>query len=212
MTVAFPTSRAQVVLQGISWETYQALSQDLESEPGKRLTYDRGRLEIMVPLPPHEAYKKRLGRLVEVTTEETDTEIRSLGSTTWSREDLQRGLEPDECYYIRNEQAVRGKDVIDLTVDPPPDLAIEVDHTHSSIDRLEIYQALGIPEVWRFDGDRLTIFCLVDGTYVSRETSVALPLLQRTDIVRFLQLSRTTGETSWIREFRRWVRSRLEED
>ena len=169
MTAALTTSHHQVVLQTVSWPTYQALIHDLESEPGKRLTYDQGTLEIMVPLPPHEAYKRLLGRLVEVTTEETATEIRSLGSTTWSRADLQKGLEADECYYIQNEQAIRGKDRIDLTVDPPPDLAIEVDNTSSSINRMAIYAALGVPEVWRFDGETLTICRLINGQYVAQE-------------------------------------------
>lgn len=200
----------QVILRGVSWTTYQALIRDLELEPGKRLTYDQETLEIMVPLPPHESYKRLMGRLVEVTTEETETEIRSLGSTTWSREDLQKGLEADECYYIQNEQAVRGKAEIDLTTDPPPDLAIEVDFTSSSMNRLEIYAAIGVPEVWRFDGETLTIYCLVEGEYRSQEASEVLPLLQQGDILRFLQASQAMGETTWIREFRKWVRESIE--
>lgn len=163
----------------------------------------------MVPLPPHERYKSLMGRIIEVTTEETATEIASLGSTTWSRADLQKGLEADECFYIQNEQAIRGKHDIDLTIDPPPDLAIEMDHTSSSMNRLEIYRALGIPEVWRFDGEILTIYCLVEGEYRTQETSEALPLLQQADILRWLQLSQTMGETTWVREFRRWVRARI---
>jgi Uma2 family endonuclease len=198
-----------MILRGVSWSTYQGLIRDLESEPGKRLTYDRGTLEIMVPLPPHEDYKKRIGRMVETTTEELEIEVRSLGSTTWSREDLQKGLEPDQCYYIQNEQAVRGKDDIDLTQDPPPDLAIEVDNTSSSIDPMAIYAALGVPEVWRFDGESLTIYRLVGGEYASQEQSEVLPLLQRGDILRFLHSSQTMGETSWVREFRKWVRERV---
>lgn len=210
MTAILTQPRDRVVLRGVSWTTYRALSQDLESEPGKRLTYDQGMLEIMVPLPPHEAYKKLMGRLVEVITEETETEIRSLGSTTWRRDDLRKGLEADECYYIQHEQAVRGKAEIDLTIDPPPDLAIEVDNTNSSMNRMEIYAALGVPEVWRYDGATLTIECLVEGKYVAQEASVVLPLMQRGDILRFLQASQTMGETSWVREFRRWVRGQIE--
>ncbi|WP_448561388.1 Uma2 family endonuclease [Trichothermofontia sp.] len=198
-----------MVLRGLSWATYQALIRDLESEPGKRLTYDRGTLEIMVPLPPHEAYKSLMGRLVEVTTEETNVEIRSLGSTTWSREDLLKGLESDECYYIEHEAAVRGKDWIDLTIDPPPDLAIEVDNTHSSLNRLAIYAALGIPEVWRFDGETLTLYRLQDGDYQAQTASTALPPLHRDDILRFLQMSQTMGETSWVKAFRQWLRAKL---
>lgn len=211
MTAAITAPSNRMILRGVSWSTYQGLIRDLESEPGKRLTYDQGTLEIMVPLPPHERYKSRLSRMVEVTTEETETEIASLSSTTWSREDLQKGLEPDSCYYIQNEQAVRGKDDIDLTQDPPPDLAIEVDNTSSSINRMGIYAALGVPEVWRFDGESLTIFRLVGGEYAPQEQSEVLPLLQRGDILRFLQASQTMGETSWVREFRKWVREKIGE-
>lgn len=211
MTALIISPRNQVILQGVSWATYQALIGDLESEPGKRLTYDHETLEIMVPLPPHEGYKKLVGRLVEVTTEETETEIRSLGSSTWSREDLAQGLEADECYYIQNELAVRGKAEIDLTTDPPPDLTIEIDIASSSINRLGIYAALGVPEVWRYDGETLTIYRLIAGVYSSQDTSTVLPLLQRSTILQFLQEHPTKGETTLIREFRRWVRAKLDE-
>ncbi|MBD2111271.1 MULTISPECIES: Uma2 family endonuclease [Cyanophyceae] len=206
MTAVLVPPQRQVVLQGVSWATYQSLSRDLEAAPSKRLTYDQGALEIMVPLPPYESYKKLMGRMVEVTTEETETEIRSLGSTTWSREDLSKGLEPDQCYYIQHEQAVRGKDEIDLTVDPPPDLAIEIDHTSSFLDRIAIYAALGVPEVWRFDGATLTIFALINGRYCSQAASTVLPLLRQDTLLRFLQTSQTMGETSWVKAFRQWIR------
>lgn len=209
MTAILTAPHSQVVLRGVSWATYEALIHDLESEPGKRLTYDQGILEIMVPLAPHEGYKKLMGRLVEVATEEAGVEIRSLGSTTWRRENLHKGLEADECYYIQNEQAVRGKSNIDLMTDPPPDLAIEVDNTSSSMNRLDIYAALGVPEVWRYDGETLTIYRLVEGNYNPQEISDVLPLLKRSDILRFLQVSQTMGETSWIREFRQWVRRQI---
>jgi Uma2 family endonuclease len=209
MTALLTSPQPQVVLHGVSWPTYQGLIRDLEAAPGNRLTYDQGTLEIMVPLPPHEAYKKLMGRLVEVTTEETDTEIRSLGSTTWNREDLQKGLEADQCYYIQHEQAVRGKDEIDLTIDPPPDLAIEVDNTSSSLNRMAIYAALGVPELWRFDGETLTIYALTNGEYRPQETSNVLPMLRRDDLLRFLQTSQTMGETSWVKAFRIWLRERL---
>ncbi|NEQ45744.1 MAG: Uma2 family endonuclease [Leptolyngbya sp. SIOISBB] len=209
MTATLVTPSNLMVLHGVHWATYQALIHDLEAEPNKRLTYSQGTLEIMVPLPPHERYKSLMGRLVEVTTEETVTEIASLGSTTWSREDLQKGLEADECFYIQNEQAVRNKDVIDLTVDPPPDLAIEVDNTQSSLNRLEIYAAIEVPEVWRFDGKLMTIYRLIEGQYQPQEVSAALPLLKRADILQFLQKSQTMGETTWVREFRQWVRRQI---
>jgi len=207
LTKILPTN--VTVLQGIHWDTYQNLVRDLESQPGKRLTYDNGILEIMMPLPPHETFKKLLGRFVEVMTEELGIEIRSLGSTTWTRKDLLKGLEPDECYYIQNELAVRGKDEINLTIDPPPDLAIEVDITSSSINRMNIYAALGVPEVWRFDGGILTICSLVNDSYQTNEVSLVLPMFNAAALMEFLELSLTMGETSLIRHLRQWVRGQI---
>lgn len=209
MTTAIASPPNITILQGIHWNTYQNLVRDLESQPGTRLTYDRGTLEIMKPLPPHETFKKLLGRFIEVTTEELEIEIRSLGSTTWSREDLQRGLEPDECYYIQNEFVVRGKDEIDLTIEPPPDLAIEVDSTSSSMNRMGIYAALGVPEVWRFDREILTILSLVEGEYQLCQVSLALPMFNDAVLMRFFELSQTMGETSLIRHVRQWVREQF---
>jgi Uma2 family endonuclease len=210
MATAVPITTQHILLEGVGWETYQSLLKDLEDNAGKRLTYDQGMLEIMVPLPPHEGYKKLIGRFVEAATEEAATEIRSLGSTTWSREDLAKGLEADECYYIQNEPLVRGKQEIDLAKDPPPDLAIEINHTSSSIDRLAIYAALKVPEVWRYDGTRFTILTLAGNQYVSQESSRVLPMIQQVDLAKFIAMSQTMGETSLVRAFRQWFRTKLE--
>jgi Uma2 family endonuclease len=149
MTAALIQSPDRVVLQNISWQTYRSLVGDFEQEPAIRLTYDFGTLEIRMPLDPHETFKKLLGRLIEAATEELGLEIRSLGSRTCAREDLAKGLEPDQCYYIQHEAEVRGVAQINLADCPPPDLAVEIDITSSSLNRLSIYAALGVPEVWR---------------------------------------------------------------
>jgi len=208
-TLAQPLPVNITILSGIQWDTYQNLVRDLESQPGMRLTYDDGILEILMPLPPHERYKKLLGRFVEVITEELGIEICSLGSTTWTREDLHKGLEADECYYIQNELLVRGKDTIDLNIDPPPDLVIEVDSTSCSMNRLGIYAALGVPEVWQYDRDSLTIWSLVNQAYQPREVSAVLPMFDIVVLRSFLELSQTMGETSLIRHVRQWVREQL---
>jgi Uma2 family endonuclease len=212
MTATLIQSPDRVVLPHISWQTYQSLIRDFEPEPALRLTYDRGTLEIRMPLDPHETYKKLLGRLIEAATEELDIEIRSLGSRTCDREDLARGLEPDQCYYIQNEARVRGIDQIDLNQLPPPDLALEIDITSSSINRLSIYAALEVPEVWRYDGQTLTMLSLQNGEYQSQDRSAALPLLKAEDMVQFLDLRNTLGETSLIKQFRQWVKDRAAED
>jgi Uma2 family endonuclease len=200
---------SSVLLQGISWETYQSLVQELESQPNKRLTYDNGLLEIFMPLPPHESYKRWTGRFVETLTEELDIEIRSLSASTWSRKDLAKGLEADECYYIQNESAIRGKMAIDLTIDPPPDLAIEIDITSPSLPRLPIYHALGIPEVWRFDGTKMHILVLVNGKYEEVVTSIALPIVTPEILQTWLTQATTMGETTWAKALRRWIRETI---
>ena len=193
------------LLMGIRWETYQSLLLDLAENPSKKLTYDQGTLEIITPLPEYEINKGFLGRLVQTTTEVLGLEILSLGSTTLSRKDLQKGVEPDEYYYITNEELVQGKIEFDFNHDPPPDLAIEIDIASSSLDRLTIYAALGIREIWRFDGKKLFIYCLQDGSYQEQEKSNVLPILSRSVIVNFLIRRGEKGENALLREFREWL-------
>jgi Uma2 family endonuclease len=161
----------------------------------------------MAPSPPHENYKKVLGRFVETLTEELNIEIKSLGSLTCTREDLARGLEPDQCYYIQNEAVVRTLDEIDFNQDPPPDLVIEIDISSSSINRLSLYAALGVPEVWRYDARAITIYRLEGERYQACDRSPTFPQITPAEVMRFLELRKTMGETSLIRSFRKWVRS-----
>ncbi|MBE9076813.1 Uma2 family endonuclease [Romeria aff. gracilis LEGE 07310] len=214
MTATLIQSPDRVIFQNISWQTYQSLIKDFDSEPAIRLTYDRGTLEIRKPLDPHESYRKILGRLIEAATEELDLEIRSLGSRTGDREDLKKGLEPDQCYYIQNEAQVRDIEQIDLAYFPPPDLAVEVDITSSSLDRFSIYAELGIPEIWRYDAHSLAIYTLSEGQYRICAQSIALSPLKATDITRFLELrfpkseaKTAVGENSLIKQFRQWLGS-----
>ncbi|MBP0012646.1 MAG: Uma2 family endonuclease [Roseofilum sp. SBFL] len=194
-----------LLLSNISWLTYESLLEDLSEQAGMRLTYDQGLLEIMTPLAPHEGDKKLIGRFVETLTEELNIEIRSLGSLTCKREDLARGFEPDECYYIQNESLVWNKKQIDLSQDPPPDLIVEIDVTSHSINKFDLYADFGVPEVWRYDGDRLQFDQLEGKEYKQSEHSLAFPFLQATEIMGFLELRKTTKETALIREFRQWV-------
>jgi Uma2 family endonuclease len=202
-----PPLTSSLVLSGISWETYQALVRELESQPGKRLIYDNGSLEIAMPLPPHERYKRWIGRFIETVTEELEVEICSLGSSTWTRRDLAKGIEADECYYVQNESLIRGRVSIDLTTDPPPDLAIEIDITSLSIPRLPIYQALGVPEVWRFDGGTVIFLALNNGVYEEIDQSIAIPIVTPTILQDWLTQATTMGESSWARAIRRWVQT-----
>ena len=127
MSATLIQSLDRVILKNISWQSYQSLIHNFAQEPAIRLTYDHRTLEIRMPLDPHETHKKLIGRLIETATEEFNIEIRSLGSRTCAREDLESGLEPDQCYYIQYGSQVRGLSQIDLTQLPPPDLAVEID-------------------------------------------------------------------------------------
>ena len=205
MSVATP-SESRVVLPHVDWAIFEALANsDLA---GTRLTYDRGRLEIISPSTEHEWYHKLLGQLVEAFTEVRRIPRRSGGSTTLQDELLDRGVEPDECYYIAHEPDVRGRHNFDLQTAPPPDLAIEVELSHAAIDKLPIYAALGVGEIWRYVDGVVRILCLSpDGTYVSVEHSRALSPLRAADLTAWLDRADALDETSWIMEFREWVRT-----
>ena len=200
---SLPDSR--VVIRNLSWRTYETLLLERGDE-GPRMAYDRGTLEIMSPSSRHETLKKILARLVEAFSEELGIDLRGTGSTTFKVQLKERGLEPDESYYIRNEARVRGKE-IDLAVDPPPDLAIEIDLRRSSLEKLEIYAALGIPEVWSHDGKRVVVHLLQPtGEYTGGETGTAFPQLPIAELTRFLDRVGIESETQIIRSFRSWVR------
>jgi Uma2 family endonuclease len=130
-TIKSPAEQ-RVVLHNIGWDTYERLLANHENNSAPRLTYDRGELEIMSPSPEHEALNRSIALLVEFVASEMGIDVYDLGSTTFKREDLERGFEPDSCFYIENEERVRGKDRIDLTVDPPPDPVIEIGITSPS--------------------------------------------------------------------------------
>jgi Uma2 family endonuclease len=207
MATVLTPSEQKVILQDVSWETYERLLADFSSSSAPRLTYDRGTLEIMSPLPENEDCNRALESLVEAILVEWDLDFRNLGSTTFKRKELQRGFEPDSCFYVQTEARVRGKQNIDLALDPPPDLVIEIGITHSSLDKLPLYEHLGVAEVWRFDGKKLTFFVLKDGAYQESERSLSLPGVRAEVVEQFMGRVESTRRPPWIREVRDWARS-----
>jgi Uma2 family endonuclease len=196
-----------LVLHDVSWDLYKQLLREIGDRP-IRMTFDNGSLEIMSPLPRHEKWGNRIGRMIEILSLELNLPIEPLGSTTFKRKKLGKGLEPDECYYVQHADAVRGKDRLDLAVDPPPDLAVEVDITSRSIKRQPIYRALGIPELWRFRARRLAVMLLgPDKTYSPSATSAAFPFLPMDKFEAFLLRMEHEEQTAVLREFRDWVRT-----
>ena len=195
----------RIVLHNIGWNTYERLLADHQNNSAPRFTYDRGELEIMSPSPEHEKVNRRIAQLVLAVAEELGTEAGDLGSTTFRREDIERGFEPDSCFYIQNEERIRGKDRIDLSTDPPPDLVIEIDITSPSFSKLPIYAQMGVPEVWRYDGERMTILVLEGSDYVETTESIVLPPVTSTDLTRFVEQSKSTRRTDWLRGVREWA-------
>ncbi|MBD2299299.1 Uma2 family endonuclease [Nostoc sp. FACHB-87] len=200
----------RTVLHNVSWETFEALLRDTGEERGSRFAYECGTLEIMTPLFEHENPKSNLGNFIVALAEELDIEIRSAGSTTLKQKLVKKGIEPDACYYIQNELLMRCKETLDLETDPPPDLAIEVDITSSSVNKFNIYAALGITELWRYNGQNLKFYQLLEGQYIECEFSIAFPIVSVRDVSRFIEQSKTMGEIALLKLFRAWVRSQLE--
>jgi Uma2 family endonuclease len=195
-------------LSCIDWKTYVAMSDLLMDRP-IRFTYDRGELEIMTVSPEHDRDKMLIARLLGALTEELDIDIASYGSMTMRREALDRGMEPDQCFWIQHEPQIRGRTDIDLESDPPPDLVIEVEISRSLINRLPILVSLGVPEVWRWDGKTLRVLLLdPSGQYVAATSSRALPFLPLAEFARFLTPDATESETKHLQKFRAWVRQR----
>ena len=208
-TVQAPSGQS-LVLEDIDWRTYSRLVRVFAGRPAVRLSFDRGRLEIMQPLPEHETAAYILGRFIDTLTEQLRLPVKAGRSTTFRRRRRQRSLEADNSYWIASEAKVRGKQTIDLRVDPPPDLAVEIDLTHSSIDRMAIYAALCVPEVWRLDSTGLTCHVLGgDGTYQTTAESRAFPRLKMADIELFLALRYREEDNTIVRQFRDRVRANL---
>ncbi|MBN3950992.1 MAG: Uma2 family endonuclease [Nostoc sp. NMS7] len=209
MLVKSTPAEQRTVLHNVSWETFEALLRDTGEDRGSRFAYDCGVLEIMTPLFEHENPKSNFGNFIIALAEELGIEVRSAGSTTLKRKISRRGIEPDTCYYIQNELAIRGKETLDLENDPPPDLAIEIDITSSSVNKLGIYSALGVTELWRYDGQNLKFYQLIEGQYVECKFSIAFPIVSLREISRFIEQSKTSGEIALLKSFRAWVRDKL---
>jgi Uma2 family endonuclease len=198
-----------LVLDNVDWRMYSRLLYIFAERRTLRLTYDRGCLEIMSPLHEHESVADFLACLVVVLTEELGLPRKAGGATTLRRRRMRRGLEPDRCYWIAHEPVVRGKRRINLRIDPPPDLAIEVDVTHSSLDRMSIYATLRVPEVWRIDEQTLTFHVLGTRSYHIQTHSLAFPMVTPADLMNFVALCTSQEENSVVRQFRAWVQQQL---
>ncbi len=201
-----PVLTEGIVLHNISWSTYESLLRDCPDAPSPRFTYDRGDLLIMVTSPEHEEINVAISILINTLAEELNIEWRGFGSTTYKREDLQRGFEPDACFYFENESLMRGKKRLDLSRDPAPDLVVEIDITNSTMKKLELFAAFKIPEVWRFDGSEVRMYWFREGQYIEREHSLALPPVTVGKVNQLLNMGQSLGRLEWIKIVRTYAR------
>jgi Uma2 family endonuclease len=200
----------RLLITGVRYHDFVRLAEwrDEMCRWSARLAYDHGKLEIMVVTNPHERFRKIVALLIEAWLEETGGEYLPSGQLTHRREDLERGFEPDECYYIQNWKMVTGNRAIDFTKDPPPDLCVEAEVSRTLLERLPIYAAFKIPEVWRYNGQKLIVLLLqLDGSYQESSVSRALPSLPLAELPRFLTLAESLSFATISRQFRGWIRA-----
>jgi Uma2 family endonuclease len=192
----------------VDWSFYETMLRRI-ADRHVFLTYDRGRMELMSPSYRHDKSARRIALIIDILSEELQIPILGAKSTTLRREDLEQGLEPDECFYIQGESAMRGHDEIDLTRDPPPDLAVEVEISHRLSGRERIYANLGVAELWRYDGQHLRLFELQEDQYVPCGQSRFFPNAPVRELERFLVGYADLDDTAWKRQFRQWVQAEV---
>jgi Uma2 family endonuclease len=201
--VVQPGQRIQ--LQGIDWAEFEAIMDELGDRRSSRIAYFDQVLEIRMPLPEHERAKVLIGDVVKILLEELDIDNECFGSSTFKRSSMAAGIEPDECFYIENARQMIGKMRLDLTIDPPPDLAIEVDVTSKT--GVDAYQALGVPELWRSEDGHLRISLLENGIYRDAKFSPHFPQFDVIALIEaVLTRSRIDGRSQTLKACRRQIR------
>ncbi len=203
-TVVTPVEQ-RVIVQGVSWTTYTSLIADFADSRGTRMAYDQGTLELMSPSFNHEQVADFLVDVVKAVAEAQGADFVPAGSMTFKRHDVERGFEPDASFYLQNAAAVQGQTAINLDIDPPPDVIIEIDLTHPSLDKFPIYAALGVPEVWRYAGERVFIYRFVDGVYREVEASAGLTGVTAARLTEWVLMGLELSRLTWIRRLRAWA-------
>jgi Uma2 family endonuclease len=200
----------RLVLYNVPWHSYVQIGDALPDRPALRMTFHRTTLELVTTSAPHEIFKRRLSWLLATMAEEMNVPLAGYGSTTFRREDLDMGFEPDECYYVAHEKQCRAMKEWLPDRDPPPDLILEVEICRSVLNRMTIFAAFGVPEVWRCDSERIDVHLRrPDATYRVAERSLAFPRVMVQEIARFARPNTTMDSLATVRAFRAWVREQL---
>ena len=198
---------AVLVFHDVTWSEYEHLTTDMgEAWPSMRVTYNKGRLQIVSASSKHEMIKTFVDNLVAAFCDEKAIVMENLGGTGFKRERAEHGVEPDVCFYVTNIAHVVGLDEMDPDVVPPPDVVVEIDITNSSTVKFEIYAAFAVPEIWRYFRQRLHMYRLAGKDYVEISSSIAFPGLTAEIVTRFIEQSRREGRTPTLAAFRQWAR------
>jgi Uma2 family endonuclease len=209
MVAILEPQQEHMLFHNISWDAFERILEDI-GETHHRVTYQDGDLEFMTISLEHEGFASWIGRLIFLVALEMKLTLKTGGSTTLKKHLRKVGLEPDECFWIKHASEIRGKKKWNSLTDPPPDLAVEIDISTSWLDRLGIYAALKVPEVWRFDGETLRVLILgASGKYKERARSLAFPLLPMDEFVRFVKMLDTEDELVLVQEFTSWLRAEV---
>lgn len=203
---AKPIGEKRITFHHLDWHSFKQIQQLLTERTRARFIYDNGVLEITMPLESHERFARLIERFILILVIELGMKMKTMGSTTLDREDLLKSAEPDNGYYIQNYALVADHE-IDLERDPAPDLVVEVDITHTDINKNQLYASMSVQEFWRFNGREWKILCLVEGAYVERDRSPTFPIVEKTDLYQFLEVALLDEVTAEI-NFRQWVRQR----
>ncbi len=213
MAVALATPLSQIVLSpgsamtvtGLTWLQYQLFLTELGEDRATRLAYHDGILEVRMPGKLHEIVNRLLSKIVFALAEELGLEMVDLGSMTWNREDLDKGIEPDSCFYLQNAAQVQGLNP-DIPSNLPPDLAIEVDIASGSNNKLPIYQALGIPELWVYREGKVQILDLRGAQVQAVGNSIAFAAVSSEQIQAWVNLRETGTDLAVIKAVRQFCR------
>ena len=196
-----------LTLRNVSWQEYEILLESLIEASGLRVSYDQGILQIVTLSPEHESYSRLIEKLVDRLSARLRIRVLSFGSSTMRRMERRKGAEPDACFYVQSAAAIGNKIQLDFASDPPPDIVVEIDVAHDSLAKFPSYAALGVPEIWRYDGKALTIYRLHEDEYRNVESSLALPMLTAGILTGFINQRRQKDQYDVLLAFEEWLES-----
>ncbi len=194
-----------ITFHHVSWAEYEELLTQVGEPAGLRISFDKGTLQAMTLSLEHETYVRFIEKLVSALSLRLRIQTRSSGSATMRKRAESVGKEPDAGFYIQTAAQIGHRLELNFEIDPPPDLAVEIDIHHDSLDKFPIYVELGVPEIWRYDGRALTIYHLQRKRYVKREASLALPMLSGKLLTDYLNRLQSEDEFQVLLAFDAWL-------